>query len=294
MLIIMVLNIVCVATILLGLMPKSTFLRSLVNYEQNFQSFKYAERRLKPRMIHQLEKVYWYEMHSGLKSVILVCPLLGMVICGIFQTPFSFLVSAIVSFILPAFIIDYRKKTINHSINQDMFAFLSRINAQLSQNNDFIDTLRTVERKVQNQFIQNGLRHFNTSIRAGLTPELAFNQLQSKTHHTFLKYLYINVEQAYTRRGDVVELMRGLENEYTSVQIEMNKRDIELIKYRDKTYFSILLVLLTGLKIVTQDDYLLDFYFSNKVGNFSLVFLILGFTLGAVLIVKAVRQGGGY
>ncbi|MBE0451068.1 MAG: hypothetical protein IBX70_09495 [Clostridia bacterium] len=197
----------------------------------------------------------------------------------------------IMAMCLPAVILEWRLEWIDNNIDKTLFAFLSKANACLIQNEDLINALLEVERSNTNVYIRKGLKVFNTAIRAGVSSEVAFTMLLDATYHDYLRYIYLNVEQVHLRQGDVVELLRALENEYTAIQIELNKRKIELQHDRNLTLFSFVLVVLTALRIIKTHDYIITFYLNSALGqvlSFTLV-LSMGIGLGIVIIASRKR-----
>lgn len=191
---------------------------------------------------------------------------------------------------LPAVILEWRLEWIDNNIDKTLFAFLSKANACLIQNEDLINALLEVERSNTNVYIGKGLKVFNTAIRAGVSSEVAFSMLFDATHHDYLRYIYLNVEQVHLRQGDVVELMRALENEYTAIQIELNKRKIELQHDRNLTLFSFVLVVLTAMRIIKTHDYIITFYLNTALGQVLSFMLVLSMGIGLGIVIIASRK----
>jgi hypothetical protein len=196
----------------------------------------------------------------------------------------------IMAMCLPAVLLEWRLEWIDNNIDKTLFAFLSKANACLIQNEDLINALLEVERSNTNVYIRKGLKVFNTAIRAGVSSEVAFTMLLDATHHDYLRYIYLNVEQVHLRQGDVVELLRALENEYTAIQIELNKRKIELQHDRNLTLFSFVLVVLTALRIIKTHDYIITFYLNSALGQVLSFMLVLSMGIGLGIVIIASRK----
>ena len=137
---------------------------------------------------------------------------------------------------------------------------------------------------VDNKYILKVLAEFNQYIKFGVAPSLAFIRIRSMIRNEYLKYLFLNVEIVYTRRGNVIELMKALENEYTSIQIEINKRKVELSHERKMTAVALMMVVLTTLKIIRDNDYILAYYKQHD----AIIYIIASFVLlGIGIIIKA-------
>lgn len=191
---------------------------------------------------------------------------------------------------LPAVILEWRLEWIDNNIDKTLFTFLSKANACLIQNEDLINALLEVERSITNVYIRKGLKVFNTAIRAGVSSEVAFSILLDATHHDYLRYIYLNLEQVHLRQGDVIELLRALENEYTAIQIELNKRKIELQHDRNLTLFSFMLVVLTAMRIIKTHDYIVTFYLSSALGQVLSFMLVLSMGIGLGIVIIASRK----
>ncbi len=179
------------------------------------------------------------------------------------------------------------EKYIDHvdlSIDKGIFNLLTQINAQMLKAEDIMHALQEAEKTIVNKHILKIVNVFNRTIRLGLPPTQAFSRLQRVTRNEYLKYLFTNIEIVYLRRGNVQELMRALENEYTSIQIEINKRKVALEHEKNMIVFSITMVALTTIKIVKDNDYIMTFYRHN---TFLTAILILFVFIGIGFVIKA-------
>ncbi len=192
--------------------------------------------------------------------------------------------------LIPLILLEWRIERIEHSIDQSLFSFLSLMNATLLKTEDFLQSLIDMETTFENPYMLSNIKTFNHSIKAGISPELAFNRLTEGVSHEYLKYVYLNIEQTYEKNGDVMELMQALENEYTSIQIEFNKRKIELRHDRNLTLFSLLIVLFTAFRIAKSNDYITSFYTSTEMGRRLGVILALGLFAGVVMVLFASKK----
>lgn len=179
------------------------------------------------------------------------------------------------------------EKYIDHvdlSIDKGIFNLLTQINARMLKSEDILRALQESEHTITNKHILKIIHVFNHTIKLGLPPTQAFSRLQTVTRNEYLKYLFINIEIVYLRRGNVQELMRALENEYTSIQIEINKRKVALEHEKNMTLFSMFMVALTTIKIIKDNDYILTFYRAN---SFLIAVLALFVFAGICFVIKA-------
>lgn len=189
--------------------------------------------------------------------------------------------------VLPILALEYRLDKIDLSVDRSLFQLLSQLNARLAQSEDLMAALRASQSHMHNPYIKKTLIKFNQSIRLGLSPQQAFQSVQSTIHNAYFKYVFLNIEQVYLRRGNVTELMRAIENEYTSIQIEVNKRKLELTQEKHLTLFSVVMLFLITLKIMNDQDYIKQYL----LGHPRFVGLLGGFVLlGVLCLIKAVRE----
>ena len=190
---------------------------------------------------------------------------------------------------LPYIMLEFSLSKVEYEIDGDILSFLQSISASLHQTEDLIKALKYAEKMIQNRYIKNLLTTFNTSIQSGLDEKLAFQYLYKFSSHDYLKYIVLNLEQVYFRRGNMIKLISGLEQEYTAIQVEINKRKIELKQDRVLTLLSLLVVLLTAYKVVNSNDYIMNYYLTTNIGKTLLGLMSIAYVLGIILVVKATQ-----
>ncbi|WP_175438364.1 hypothetical protein [Fusibacter sp. 3D3] len=189
----------------------------------------------------------------------------------------------------PYFILEFSLSKVEHEIDGDILGFLQSINAALYQTEDLIKALKYAEKMTQNRYLKNLLITFNGSIQSGLDERLAFQYFYRFSGHDYLKYIVLNLEQVYFRRGNLIKLISGLEQEYTAIQVEINKRKIELKQDRMLTLISMLIVLLTAYKIVNSNDYIMAYYLTTAMGRTLLGLMSIAYVLGILIVIKATQ-----
>lgn len=172
--------------------------------------------------------------------------------------------------VVPLFLLELRIQWVHREIDKAMMPFFSAVNSNLLQNSDLIKALSIVPKLVKCPYLVNGIERFNITIKAGLSQEKAFSILLTQTSHVYLKYVFLNMEQAFIKRGDVVKLMSQLEEEYTLVQVEGQKRRYEIRQYRRYAWFALSLVGVIGYRLMTQQDYMGAFYSETSWGKSTL------------------------
>lgn len=187
----------------------------------------------------------------------------------------------------PVLFLELLCKKMDISIDHGIFNLLTQLNANLMKSEDILQALDEVTQTLSNKHIQKIVMAFNQTIHMGGSPALAFETIKSAIDNEYLKYIFINIEIVYTRRGNVLELMRSLENEYTSIQVEINRRKVTLEQEKNMTVLSIFMVSLIALKVVKDNSYIFQFYQSHVILGMILLSFVLG---GVALMFKASVQ----
>lgn len=217
-----------------------------------------------------------------LLMLLLWCIMIVTLFCVIGMVNVLGLTMMLLGLAAPILLLEKYIDRVDLSIDKGIFNLLTQINARMLKSEDILRALQETEQTINNKHIIKIISIFNRTIKLGLPPTQAFSRLQIVTRNEYLKYLFTNIEIVYLRRGNVHELMRALENEYTSIQIEINKRKVALEHEKNMTLFSMSLVVLTTIKIIKDNDYILTFYRANSFLTAVLaLFVIIG--LGFVL-----------
>lgn len=214
---------------------------------------------------------------------------LAIVLVFVILVPMDFLLSLIMVILfmsLPFLLIEKYLKWVDIKIDQGIFELLNQINARLIKNDDVLAAIRDAQEVVKNKHVLCIVEKFNQMIKVGIPTSQAFKIIQTSIHNDYLKYVFINIEIVLSRRGNVPALMKALENEFTSIQIEVNKRKVELEYEKNMMLFSILLVALTVYKIVSDHDYILQYFQKNS----AMVYLVFAFILLGVIFAASANR----
>lgn len=215
---------------------------------------------------------------------------LAVVILSIFLIRIDFRLSLFMGFamiIIPILLIEKYLKWVDIKIDQGIFELLNQINARLVKNDDILAATRDAQEVIKNKHVLCIIENFNQMIKVGIPASQVFKIIQASIHNDYLKYVFINIEIVLSRRGNIPALMKALENEFTSIQIEVNKRKVELEYEKNMMAFSILLVALTVFKIVSDHDYILLYYQRNSY----MIYLVFSFiALGVIFAASASRK----
>lgn len=175
---------------------------------------------------------------------------------------------------------------IDRHIDRGIFQFLSIINAKLMQSEDILQAIKASEEELKNISVLRIVRVFNQTIKAGVPPEVAFEKVQEVSCNEYLKYVFSNIEVVYIRRGNIVELMKGLENEFTSIQVEVNRRKVTIEHERNMVWLSLGIVGFVTMKIIRDHDYIRKYF---EVHYWSYVIVILFALLGILFMALTKR-----
>lgn len=201
-------------------------------------------------------------------------------------TPFTFTLLGIGLGVIPAVVLDKRLETIDREIDRGVFQFLSLINAKLMQSEDIIKAIKVIESELKNKSILRIVRIFNQTIKAGVPPETALERVQEVSCNEYLNYVFTNIEVVYLRRGNIVELMKGLENEFISIQVEVNRRKVAIEHERNMVWLSLGIVGFVTIKIMRDHDYIRRYFEEHY---FAYVCVILFTILGIVFMALTKR-----
>lgn len=198
-------------------------------------------------------------------------------------TSFTFVLLGVGIGIIPIIGLEKRLEIIDRDIDRGVFQFLSLINAKLMQSEDIIKAIKLVETELKNKSVLRIIKIFNQTIKAGVPPESAFEKVQEVSCNEYLNYVFTNIEVVYLRRGNIVELMKGLENEFISIQVEVNRRKVAIEHERNMVWLSLGIVGFVTIKIMRDHDYIRRYFESHYFAYVCIImFALLGFVFMAL------------
>jgi len=267
-------------------LEKIDFSNKLINHQLAMISFYRNEHiglTLKKRYIDEILLEKNITLSEILAFYLIYIALILLIILMTGLIPFYKLCISFVLITMPLIAVEMIRNHLNKKIERGLFQLLTQFNSRLIKKEDVISAMYEIEKVIDNQPIRKILRHFNQSIQIGIQPEQAFQNTKWICINEYFKYILTNIEIVYKRRGNVIELMRALENEYTSIQVEVNKRKTELFHELRMILVSLMLVILVTIKVIKDNDYIVSFY----SGHFGLIITIsLVVILGIILVVK--------
>lgn len=191
----------------------------------------------------------------------------------------------VVSLIPPA-IKYFKLKAEIRDIEKGMIGFLNAVNLRLTVDSNIITALEKSLPAISSKHIKKHIGIFCKTMKLSGNKFQAFSQI-AKVPHSYFGYVFMNIEHVVDSWGDARELMKELEQEYISVQIEISKGRVELENDKTLTIIGLVIASLTGLNIIASDSRMLDYYIKRP----TMVVFILGLALaGAVLLWKTRAQ----
>ena len=186
----------------------------------------------------------------------------------------------------PIFNFNYRKNKVSTHIEQNILSFLQLLYAGYLQSGDVLQAIQYCSQHVSNPILKERLVQFNFNIQKGLNPSVAFEQLRNNSMHDYFAYIILNIEQSYERRGNTLELIHGLQMEYSSIRIELNKRQIEL--KQERTLLMICTIVFWGVwyYMYKTNSYLWSFYTDNHLAVYIVATLITTFAITLFILFK--------
>ncbi len=161
--------------------------------------------------------------------------------------------------LLPLILQTVAKIKEERDVESGIVGFLGCLNARLMVDNDIVTALENTQKIVSTKGIRRILSEFSVALKISCNPNLAFEKMRG-IHNSYLRYVFINLQNVLDSWGDATELVRELENEYISAQIEINKGRVELQNDKFMTYLGLGLTAMTALNIVGNDAAMMNFY----------------------------------
>ena len=117
-------------------------------------------------------------------------------------------------------------------------------------------------------------------------PVSAFSLLEKESRSEDFRYLIKNVRFAAEKGGNLQMLFKGMEEQYFKIDEEFFKRRISTLRDRVAVYFTIFLVIGTGIWFIGNNAVAKTFYMGTVNGNLLLVAFVLMFGAGILVMMK--------
>lgn len=178
-----------------------------------------------------------------------------------------YLIYLLLPHIWTAYVRDREQK----DIDRGMVNFLEVLNARLLVDDDVLHALENTADVVPSKTIRRILKEFNLTMKISCNPALAFQKM-TRVRHSYLRYVFMNMEHVFNSWGKARELVQELENEYVSVQTELNKGRAELQNDKLMTYGGLFLAGITSANVLTSDPQMVAYYSARPL--FAVVLLL--------------------
>lgn len=260
--------------------------KEITSYSKTIQSFMKSKKILDLLQHRYVEQLFIRD-YIHIKELVIYYTyfVIGAILTRCLFMPSNLISNILIAviIILPIAVLEQMRRKMDRKIDKGIFQLLTQINARLIKSEDILKAISETEKTITNKPIHHLIRQFNQAIKIGLPPENAFEKVQFQCLNEYFCYLFTNINIVYQRRGNVSELMKALENEYTSIQIEINKRKTELEHDRNMIGLSILIVFAISYKITKDNDYIVEFYLRHTgIGIFFSLMVCVGIFFAVV------------
>lgn len=169
-------------------------------------------------------------------------------------------------------------------IENGMVNFLSTLSARLSIDDDIVSAIENSIPYITSKHIKASLIDFSNTVRLSCGTDLAFEKM-SHVDHAYFRYVFLNLQQLMDSWGNPRDLVRELEAEYISVQVEVNKGRAELQNDKIMSYFGLGLAGITAIQLLSGNPLTTAFYAERPI----LLVLLALLALSGVWIISRTK-----
>jgi len=191
--------------------------------------------------------------------------------------------------LIPIMILEYQMGSVRKHIDQQFMALMHAMYAGLLQSEDVLQALMYAEEMIEDKYLNRLLRRFNQCIKMGLRSDLAFEQFKKGTCHAYMSYVLTNIEQVYNRRGNILRLIENLQVEYTAIQIEINKRKLELKQERMLVVICLCVMLGVCITVKREANYIWLFYQNHHLESVVIMTVAVTVFITLFILIKSDR-----
>lgn len=169
-------------------------------------------------------------------------------------------------------------------IENGMVNFLSTLSARLSVDDDIVTAIENSIPYITSKYIKISLIDFSNTVRLSCGTDMAFEKMRL-VDHAYFRYVFLNLQQLMDSWGNPRELVRELETEYISVQVEVNKGRAELQNDRMMSYFGLALAGITAIQLLSGNPLTTAFYSERPL----ILLLLFGLAMGGVAMIARTK-----
>jgi|GEM_PF-2521811 len=196
---------------------------------------------------------------------------------------------SLLAILMPIMLLEYQMGVVRKHIDQQFMALMHALYAGLLQSEDVLHALVYAEEMIDDKYLKRLLKRFNQCLKMGLRSDLAFEQFRKGVFHDYMSYVLTNIEQVYNRRGNVLRLIENLQSEYTAIQIEINKRNLELKQERTLVVICLCVLLGVCITVKREANYIWLFYQNHHLESIVLITLAVTVFVTLFILIKSDR-----
>lgn len=193
------------------------------------------------------------------------------------------------AFALPFIVLDLMAKNNYEKIRFGMGSFVSVLNRWCSVREDIFYAFEKSLDSDINPWIKNYIAQMVTQISMGMEPVQALDMLDKKIKNPQFSDLIINIKHVVRHRGDILNLLSNLENQFYKVEQEICRRNISTFKDRLCLYLLIILSFFSGMLLLLTNSKAYEFYINTLSGKWILFLFCTVFLLGFLQMLKSMR-----
>jgi len=191
--------------------------------------------------------------------------------------------------LIPLLALEYQMGCVRKHIDQQFMALMHALYAGLLQSEDVLHALIYAEKMIEDKYLNRLLKRFNQCVKMGLRSDIAFEQFRKGTFHAYMSYVLINIEQVYNRRGNILHLIENLQVEYTAIQIEINKRKLELKQERMLVVICLCVMLGVCITVKREANYIWLFYQNHHLESVVIMTIAVTVFVTLFILIKSDR-----
>ncbi len=184
--------------------------------------------------------------------------------------PPSVVISGIIS-ISPLFALELLSRYNAEIIRRKLSEYISVLSRWCAVKEDIIYAFEKSLASNVGEPLQTFIRDMVIQVNRGMEPGEALDILQMKVDDPQFRDFIINVKLSIRHRGDIIQLLSNLENQFYKIDEEYNRRRISTYKDRMLIYFIMFAVLGIGYFFIRLSPQVSSFYLDTVTGKLLLM-----------------------
>lgn len=195
-------------------------------------------------------------------------------------------VASLVSFIaaiLPFMALDFMGRINSEKIRKQMCDFIAVLNRWYHVREDIIFAFAKTAESGIAEPLRTICGEFAIQVNAGMDPYLALNIMNQKVDNPQFYDFIINIRQNLKFRGNVIKLLCNLEEQFSKLNEEFERRKLSTYKDRILIYCVMFAVLFIGGFFLKFNQQAMEYYFTTSNGRLLLTLFCLLYTAGFLM-----------